>query len=124
MSIENPSAEEVKSVIDEKTTFLQTYHITPLEKKVSSIEVNTSKEAIQSICHSCFSQKLKEEEFQNKVGTLFAKKLKEVDFINKVETIAYKKIEAYVKGKLGWAALIWVVSIVASILIEKFFHIF
>lgn len=113
-----------KKTIEEQTEILQTYEIKPLKDRVNSLEQGTSKDKLQSIFSSLFSQKLKDEEFQNKVGILFSKKLKEEDFINKVESIAYKKIKAYIQGKILWAVSIWIATIVTSILVQKFFHIF
>lgn len=113
-----------KKTIEEQTELLQTYEIKPLKDRINTLEQGLSKEKIQSIFSSLFSQKLKEEEFQNKVGTIFSKKLKEEDFINRVENISYKKIESYVKGKLGWAAVIWIITIVGAVLVQKFFHLF
>lgn len=113
-----------KKTIEEQTEILQTYEIKPLKDRVNSLEQGTSKDKLQSIFSSLFSQKLKEEEFQNKVGTLFSKKLKEEDFINKVESIAYKKIKVYIQGTIIWTVLIWIITIIASILVQKFFQIF
>jgi len=113
-----------KKTIEEQTEILQTYEIKPLKDRINSLEQGLSKDKLQSIFTSLFSQKLKDEEFQNKVGTLFSKKLKEEEFINKVDSIAYKKIRSYIQGKILWAVGIWIVTIVASILAQKFFGIF
>ncbi|MGH7141827.1 MAG: hypothetical protein ACREGH_04325 [Minisyncoccia bacterium] len=123
MSDENPSKDDVKSVIDEKTNFLQTCHITPLEKKVNSIETNTSKEALQAMCSSVFSTKLREDEFRNKVRFIFNEQLKDETFQKKVENIAYKKIRDYVQNKMVWALVIWLLTIAASVLAERFLHL-
>ncbi len=127
MSKDTPSEDEVKSVIDEKTNLLKTYHIDPLTKDVKDIQTRTTKEAIQSIVQSCFSQKLKEDEFRNKVFALFNEKLKEETFINKVGSIADGKIkqgkqDAIVRSVLwvGGGALL---AIIGG-LVQKGFAIF
>jgi hypothetical protein len=111
-----------RKTIEEQTENLKTYEIKPLKDRVGLLEESQSK--IQSVCSSLFSQKLKEEEFQDKVSTLFSKKLKEEEFINKVEDISYKKIEHYVQGKLAWGVIIWVLTIVVTALVQKYFTIF
>lgn len=113
-----------KKTIEEQTEILQTYEIKPLKDRVTTLEEGTSTHKLQSIFSHLFSNKLKEEEFQNKVGNLFNKKLREEDFINKVGSISSQKIETYVKGKLVWAVMIWILTIIGSILVQKFFKIF
>lgn len=115
MTDANPSKEEVKGVIDEKTDLLKIYHIEPLEKKLANIEINTTKEAIQGIALDCFSKKMREEDFRSKVTSLFNESLRNETFLKKVDLIAYRKINSYVKEKMMWAIFIWFLSVVASL---------
>ena len=49
-----------KKTIEEQTEILQTYEIKPLKDRVNSLEQGTSKDKLQSIFSSLFSQKLKD----------------------------------------------------------------
>ncbi len=42
------------------------------------------------------------------------------DFQTAVEEI----ISRYLKGQLGWAVLLWLITLIASMLAEKFLHVF
>ena len=58
-------------------------------------------------------------ELEKKVANCYSKDRYE-EFMEAVEKITLK----YLKGKVGWVIAIWLLSIIGSILAQKFFKIF
>lgn len=85
----------------------------PLDTRISDLEIKTSN------LGKCYSAE-RYEQFQEAVEKIVLRTLESNDGEEKIK----KHVESYFKMKIVWGVLIWLITLIATAFIQKYFKIF